>query len=126
MKPSSPDETISQAKAKNVLLLNLFATPGLGSLLVKRWIAGTGQLVLFLAGFGLFTVWFVKMMKDYYGLISNAQEEPNTHGYLWMLEAGLLLAVAAWLWSLVTSLQVLRSVKAPPPKLETKPPILNP
>jgi hypothetical protein len=106
------------------MLLNLFATPGLGSLLARRWVAGTGQLVLFLAGFVLFLVWFVKMMKDYYGLMFDAHEEPDMNAYLWYLKAGVLLAVAAWLWALVTSLQLLHAAKTPPPQLETKPPVL--
>ena len=108
-----------------MLLLNLFGTPGLGSMVARRWVAGIGQLVVFLIGFVLFVTWFVRVMKDYYGLISNGQEEPDTHAYRWLLETGLLLTVASWLWALVTSLQVLHSVKPPPPKLETKPPVIT-
>ena len=63
MKPSSPGrKPVSRAKAKNAALLNLLATPGLGSLLCGRWIAGAGQLVLCVAGFAVFIVWFVKEM----------------------------------------------------------------
>ena len=60
-------KAVSRAKARNAALLNLLATPGLGSLLAGRWIAGTGQLALALAGFTLFLVWFVKIMIQYYG-----------------------------------------------------------
>ena len=52
-------------------MLNLLATPGLGSLLCGRWIAGTGQLLLSVAGFALVIVWFFKEMIPYYGLMFN-------------------------------------------------------
>ena len=67
MKPSSPGrKPVSRTKAKNAVMLNLLATPGLGSLLCRRWIAGSGQLVLAVAGFALIMVWFVKEMMPYY------------------------------------------------------------
>ena len=54
MKPSSPGrKPVSRAKAKNAAMLNLLATPGLGSLLCGRWIAGIGQLALAFAGFAI-------------------------------------------------------------------------
>jgi hypothetical protein len=124
MKPSSPGGKSNRSTAKNAALLNLFATPGLGSLLARRWAEGLGQLIIFLAGFGLFLGWFVCVMKDYYGLISNSQEEPDLHAYLWLLESGLVLCGVAWLWALVTSLSLLRAAKTPPPELENKPPVL--
>ena len=70
MKPSSPGrKPVSRAKAKNAAMLNLLATPGLGSLLCGRWFAGTGQLVLAVAGFALVVVWFLKEMIPYYGMM---------------------------------------------------------
>ena len=53
MKPSSAPKKISRAKARNAALLNQLATPGLGSVIAGRWLAGTGQLLVFLAGFAL-------------------------------------------------------------------------
>ena len=51
MKPSSgTPKNLSRTKARNALLLNQLATPGLGSLLAGRWIAGTGQLLCSVAG----------------------------------------------------------------------------
>jgi 4a-hydroxytetrahydrobiopterin dehydratase len=129
MKPSSPGrKPVSRAKAKNAALLNLLATPGLGSLLCGRWIAGTGQLVLAVAGFILVVVWFLKEMIPYYGMMFG--DEPPHLPSLKMLAEGAILFVASWLWSAVTSLglrreasasslQSLKNFAAPPmPKLE--------
>jgi hypothetical protein len=125
MKRFFPGGSTNVTSARNATLLNLFATPGLGSLLARRWVAGTGQLVVFLAGFLLFLGWFVRVMKDYYGLMFNSQEEPDMHAYLWMLEAGVVLCAIAWVWALVTSLQLLRAAKPePPPERQTKPPVI--
>jgi len=44
----------SRALARNATLLNLLATPGLGSIIGRRWIAGSGQLLLAVVGFTLF------------------------------------------------------------------------
>ena len=129
MKPSSPGrKAVSRAKAKTAAMLNLLATPGLGSLLCGRWIAGTGQLILAVAGFALVVVWFFKEMIPYYGLMFG-DEPPHLPG-LEMLGEGSTLFAASWLWSAVTSLgllhessanslQSLKNSAAPPmPKLE--------
>ena len=129
MKPSSPDRRpVSRAKAKNAAMLNLLATPGLGTLLCGRWIVGTGQLVLAVAGFTLVLVWFFKEMIPYYGLAFG--DEPPPMPGLKMLGEGAILFAASWLWSAVTSLslwgdasassvQSLKNFAAPPmPKLE--------
>jgi 4a-hydroxytetrahydrobiopterin dehydratase len=130
MKPSSPGrKPVSRAKAKTAALLNLLATPGLGSLYCGRWIAGTGQLVLAVAGFTLVVVWFLKEMIPYYGLMFS--DEPPHLPSLKMLGEGSTLFAASWLWSAVTSLgllheasanslQSLKNSAAPPmPKMET-------
>jgi 4a-hydroxytetrahydrobiopterin dehydratase len=106
MKLFSPSGTPpSRVTARNALLLNLLATPGLGSLLGRRWIAGGGQLMLAVVGFSLFLVWFVKEMYQYYGQISGDVEIRPIGVFL---ESGLILFGAAWLWSAVTSVSLLR------------------
>ncbi len=112
---------INRTAARNAALVNLLATPGLGSLMARRWVAGGGQLLLAVAGFGLMLGWFVKTMIDYYGLINNQQSEPQTH--FGLLKAGAVVFVAAWLWSLVTSIQIFRSVPKTMPT--NAPPKLN-
>ena len=111
MKPSSPGrKPVSRAKARNAALLNLLATPGLGSLLCRRWIAGSGQLVLAVVGFALVLVWFVKEMIPYYGLMFS--DEPPHLPSLKLLALGAVLFAASWLWSAVTSVSLLREASA--------------
>jgi 4a-hydroxytetrahydrobiopterin dehydratase len=110
-KPSSPGrKPVSRAKAKNAAMLNLLATPGLGSLLCGRWIAGSGQLVLAVAGFTLVLVWFFKEMIPYYGMMFG--DEPLHLPSLKMPAEGAILFVASWLWSAVTSWGLLREASA--------------
>jgi 4a-hydroxytetrahydrobiopterin dehydratase len=111
MKPSSPGrKPVSRAKAKNAAMLNLLATPGLGSIFCGRWMAGSGQLVVAVAGFALVVVWFLKEMIPYYGLMFS--DEPPHLPSLKMLAEGAILFAASWLWSAVTSLSLLREASA--------------
>jgi len=101
------------------VLLNQFATPGLGSLLARHWLAGLGQLAVFLAGFGLFGVWSFQQFNLLLAVLNGAEAAPPGNGRLGLL--GFALAALAWLWALGTSLQILRAAKksaaAPPPML---------
>ncbi len=91
------------------MLLNLAATPGLGSLLAKRFVAGAGQLALALLGFGLVCVWFVRL---YTSLYQQFQENTDFHWHPLPGLLGAALFAAAWLWSLVTSLSIRREARA--------------
>jgi len=108
MKPFSAPKSISPAKARNAVFLNLLATPGLGSLAVGRVVAGAGQLALAIAGFALVMAWCIKILVPYYDLMFGDVRPPPIN---WSLgEAGLALFVAAWCWSLVTSISIYRAV----------------
>lgn len=97
---------ISQAKARNAALLNQFATPGLGSLIAGRWVEGAGQLFLALAGFVLIMAWFVEEMHQLYGQINgDVPVRPIGRIMVW----GAILFAISWLWSLVTSLSLMRT-----------------
>jgi len=107
MKPSSAKPRTSRAKARNAALLNQLATPGLGSLLARRWIEGVGQVLLSLAGFGLVTIWFVQMMLGYYGQMfgdGGAHQKPAFTNLI----LGAAMFALAWVWSLATSFSLLR------------------
>jgi 4a-hydroxytetrahydrobiopterin dehydratase len=109
---------LSRAKARNAALVNQLATPGLGSLMAGRWIAGAGQLALALAGFILIMVWFFKIIIPYYSLMFG-ESAPGPINW-WTGELGAGLFVLAWFWSLVTSLSLLREaskVKLQPLKI---------
>lgn len=112
MKPSLAPKKISPAKARNATLLNLLATPGLGSLIAGRWLEGAGQLLVFLAGFVLFCAWAVNNLAQYYHMMSVSMMSDDTPpaniGWNRMATLSIVLCVAAWLWSLATSLSLAR------------------
>jgi len=110
MKPSSASAKTKHTKARNATLLNLLGTPGFGSLLAGKIVAGLGQLVLFLAGFVLFCIWAVVNIMDYSHLAFDATPPaPNQWGKRAVL--GIVLCGVAWVWSLVTSLQLIKAAK---------------
>jgi hypothetical protein len=106
MKPSSlRRKPVSRAAARNAALVNQLATPGLGSLMGRRWIAGAGQISLALIGFVMICGWFFKVIILCYGLMFG-EEHPNPAG--WVGAWGLILFGASWFWALVTSFSLLR------------------
>lgn len=121
MKISSAGQPLSRATARNYFLLNQFGTPGLGSFLAGHRFVGTGQILLFLIGFALFMVWFIKTAIQSYKVLVEGVP-PQSAG--WFGKAGVLTCAAAWLWALVTSLRILRDAKgteppAVPPRLSS-------
>lgn len=120
MKTSSaakPAWRLTRAAAMNCAIINQLATPGLGSLLGRRFVEGTGQLVLALAGFGLIVGWFLQIFSALYQQMQELPAAPVR--FPWLGKAGLILFGAAWLWSLVTSISLLRAAR----RLETPPPL---
>ena len=102
---------LDRSTARNSVLINQLATPGLGSLLAGRWLAGIGQLLLALTGFVMLVGWFGTVMVQLYRQI-NGDPEPKSAA--WLGEAGAILFFAAWLWAGVTSLSLLREAKENP------------
>jgi len=88
--------------------LNQLATPGLGSLMARRWIAGGGQLLVFLAGFTIYCTWAIKNLSQYYSLMFS-DAPPQNIGWNRLASTGVALCAAAWLWSLWTSFSLLRA-----------------
>jgi hypothetical protein len=84
-----------------------------------RRVAGWGQLLLAVIGFCLMLGWFALLAVKLYNALVNDVESPSS---AWLGEAGAAFFAAAWLWSLVTSLSVLRAAQgeepAVPPKLK--------
>jgi 4a-hydroxytetrahydrobiopterin dehydratase len=87
--------------------MNLLATPGLGSLMAGRWVAGTGQLLLSLLGFVLILIWFVKIIVPYYGQMFGDHPAPEVNWKL-LIDGAILFAVA-WVWSLFTSISLMHA-----------------
>jgi hypothetical protein len=128
--PIQPAKPLSVGRAVSCALVNLLATPGLGSLIGRRMFAGTCQLALALAGFVMIVAWFVAVLVQFYGQI-NGDVEPKSSA--WLAEAGAVTFGVAWLWSLVTSLSLVRQAKREAqisegnlPPVITQPPPANP
>ncbi len=106
MKPSFPQpgrKPVDIVSARNAALVNQLATPGLGSLMAGRWIAGSGQLALAVAGFIMVVVWFFKVMIQYYDQIGG---DAQPHPVGWIGVTGGIVFVASWFWALVTSISL--------------------
>jgi len=112
MKTSSAGRGLSRAAARNYALINQLATPGLGSLMGGRYVAGTGQLLLALIGFGFVVAWFVLLLRQVYRQIDTDLPGPSV---AWLGEIGGVIFAAAWAWSLVTSLALLRQANPDEP-----------
>jgi hypothetical protein len=84
--------------------------------MARRYLAGSGQLLLALIGFGLILAWFLSLMSEIYKAINS---EVTPRSVAWIGELGAVFFGAAWLWSLVTSLSLIREARAnePPPEL---------
>jgi hypothetical protein len=107
---SQPVQPLSRARVASCALINLAATPGLGSLIARRFWAGTGQLLLALAGFVLLVGW---MFELFYREFRQLSDEPiPTTPIGWMWKWGLMCFAAAWVWSLVTSISLWRQAIA--------------
>jgi 4a-hydroxytetrahydrobiopterin dehydratase len=108
MKPSSAaKKPISRALAKNAALVNQLATPGLGSLMGRRWLEGIGQLLISVAGFILVMAWFFREISGY--LSQGFGDAPTSQAPgPGMLALGSGLFLLAWLWSAVTSLSLIK------------------
>jgi hypothetical protein len=102
-------KAMGRVTARNAALMNLFATPGLGSMVAGRVWAGTGQLVLAVAGFTLVVIWFISVMAQLYAQIGGADVSSSSYGRVGL--GGAILFAAAWLWSLGTSLNLLREAR---------------
>jgi hypothetical protein len=74
----------------------------------RRWIAGSGQLIVCVLGFIFVLVWFLKIMGQYYGQITG-DVVVKPVGWIGAIGAGLF--ALAWCWSLVTSLSLLSQAK---------------
>lgn len=130
--PPPPPTALNLSRARTVLVLNQFATPGLGSLMAGFYLVGTLQLLFALAGFTLLMVWVVLLLKTAYTIMQSSGEPETPHILGWM---GLGNFLFAWGWSWFTSLKVLREAQrahraaweaAAPPADGSVPPRLDP
>lgn len=109
MKTSSPPAAPDRPSARACTLTNLLVLPGLGSLAAGRKV-GWAQAALALAGVGLFLYGVARLLRDW--LAAGAEPVFEFTLALGCLLGGLAVSVVAWLWALVTSLQIHREVRA--------------
>ena len=101
---------LTRKRIISCVLLNLLGTPGLGSIVARRWFAGASQLILSAAGFVLILTWFYRIViVQFYGQI-NGPVTPQPVGWIGLL--GAVLFALAWFWSLLTSFSLLRETSA--------------
>src|ERR1035437_2075132 len=120
MRTSTGAKPLDRTRARNCFLINQCATPGLGSLMAGRPTAGLGQILVAVAGFVLVLIWFALRMLHLYEEVINDSQPKSV---AWLGEAGAAVFVVAWLWSLATSLSVLREARANE-RRSAKPPVL--
>jgi hypothetical protein len=124
-----PNRPLRRSEAVGYALINQFATPGLGSWMGRRRVAGAGQLALALLGFFMLVGWiFAKFwllpLRDA-GVDIKAPalmlDNPNALGIPGAIAFGI-----AWLWALVTSFLMIVQAKrdgSNPPPMPSPPPV---
>ena len=105
-----PNRPIGRARAWTCILTNQAATPGLGSLMARRVLVGSGQLLLALTGFVLIVGWMFELCHRVYLQQLDEPVPPDSSGWMW--KWGLLFFGASWLWSLATSISLWRQAKS--------------
>ena len=113
---------LTPTSARNATLVNLLVTPGLGTLMVSKIALGVAQLVLAFIGFGFMLGWFGAIMWQYYGQISG---DVVVHSVAWIGVVGAVLFIAAWVWSLITSIGLIRAARRLP-SAPAAPPVISP
>ncbi|MGN6552304.1 MAG: hypothetical protein ACTHLW_01020 [Verrucomicrobiota bacterium] len=117
MKFVTSDKPLTSTTARNCFIVNQFATPGLGSVMGGRFVAGVGQILLAIVGFLLVIAWFALTINESYKLMDSVGEPKS---YTWLGIIGGIAFSASWLWALVSSIQLFREARrnetgAPPP-----------
>jgi hypothetical protein len=95
------------------VIVNQFAFPGLGTIMMGRRV-GYAQASIMVAGFVMvtgFVLWFIVCSARYAGnpTWTEADFTGRYRPYRWTLTWGLALCVVAWVWALVSSIQILRA-----------------
>ena len=97
----------------------------MGTVMAGRW-TGYLQAVVMLIGFGLTMMYMLAVIHGAVELaMSGAMTEESFrasyHQNSWALKWGLLLSALAWIWSLVSSILIVRGVPKEPPVLGSSP-----
>ena len=104
-----PPKLLTPSRAWTLLLLNLLVLPGLGSLLGRHRLSGLAQIVLTVAGFVMSVLWFVAFLT---ACLRDGQLPADGGAYARCGVTGLVLFLGGWLWSLASSVQILRQARS--------------
>ena len=74
----------------------------------RRFIAGTGQLLLAVTGFFVFCAWFLNVMAQFYALMTR-DIDPKVRP--WLAFSGIGIFGLAWCWAWVSSLSLIQEAK---------------
>lgn len=100
-----PQKPITRSAAWIALLTNLFVMPGVGSWMAGQRLLGAVHFLMSCAGVGMMMVWLCWFMFQWI----KSQSMPQARGPVFLLAAGgVVLFAAAWLWSLMVSIALVR------------------
>ena len=77
--------------------------------MARRFVAGTGQLMLAVPGFLIVCGWFLRVIWQFYQLISDNYADPKIRYQTLGMGAGIFFL--SWVWAWFTSLSLLREAK---------------
>ena len=120
--PTRPRQDSLTSRAWLAVVVNLVAFPGLGTIMAKRW-TGYIQAGLTLAGFAVFMGYMLWYFAEMIRVASDISADMDAfralaRQRLWIVLGGLAIVAVAWVWSLFSSLAILREARArqaPPP-----------
>jgi hypothetical protein len=113
MKTSSPDpgeRPAKRSKAWSYLISNLLVLPGLGSVMARRKVSGYSQMLLAIVGFFMTLVALAKIALAW---VQDFQLPADPALYKLAIY-GMAIFIVSWVWSLITSLEVLRESEKSP------------
>src|SRR2546423_10285551 len=110
------NKRLDKKTAQACVGINLLATPGLGTIMAGRFVAGTIQLIASVAGFVLLMKW---MFSWFWSRLSSTVGAPAP---AWQWQAGAALFALGWIGSLWSSVDMVRNASTEtPPKLDGSP-----
>ena len=101
----APSDGIRRNAAWGCVVSNL-VLPGLGTYLARRRVAGVVQLVVSQTGFALSLLWAILFGRDW---VRQGSFPANVTPALAVGLTGATLFLLAWIWSLVSSVEILYS-----------------
>jgi hypothetical protein len=112
-----------RSRLQIAIIINQLATPGLGSWVAGRKIAGAGQLTFSITGFLLFVWYFILLMTGMVRSLQTGIESLWPPAFWW--KSALATFAFGWLWAAVTSFSLYRELGRTPTS-PPQPPVLPP